>query len=50
VDEVASPHRNASDVPHVIQGVNGGAEAAVQAKYAIVDEGSKWEVVEEVGE
>jgi hypothetical protein len=40
---------NALYVPHVIQRVNGGTEAPVQAKDAIVDEGSKGEVIEEVG-
>ena len=38
------------ELPHMIKGVNGGAEATVEAEYVIVDQGREGEVVEEVGE
>jgi len=41
---------NPIELPHVVEGVDGGAEATVEAEYVIVDQGREGEVVEEVGE
>ena len=38
------------ELPHVVEGVDGRAEAAVEAEYVIIDEGRQGEVVKEVGE
>ena len=38
------------ELPHVIKGVDGGAEATVETEYMVVDQGREGEVVEEVGE
>ena len=41
---------NPIELPHVVEGVDGRAEAAVEAEYVIIDEGRQGEVVKEVGE